>query len=129
MRPNMVNLPVLVYTKQQIHNNVNTKYREAEQDDPPIETIISSADIKDRVMEYLGAVLSRCWFDKQLLISLEYEPHRALRKIGVLLPEELDIKIERSNSERPRLVIFEWNKQRTFRHRICYLQMIMLAGK
>jgi hypothetical protein len=80
-------------------------------------------------MDYLGAVLSRCWFDKDLLTGLEYSPHRALRKIGVLLPDDLDLKLERPNLERPRIVLYEWNKERTFKKRICYLQMIMLAGK
>jgi hypothetical protein len=127
----MVNLPALVYSKQAILSNAKYRYTtDADfEQDPPIETVIKSADIKDRVMEYLGAVLSRCWFDKELLLGLELNPHRALRSIGILLPPELDIKIERSNSERPRLIIYEWNKEHTFKVRVCYLQMIMLAGR
>ncbi|CAB4170484.1 hypothetical protein UFOVP908_68 [uncultured Caudovirales phage] len=123
----MVNLPTLIYTKQHIQNNTHSKY--TEQDDPPIETIIETADVKDRIMEYLGAVLARCWYDKDLAHGLEYAPHRALRKIGVFLPEELEIKMERKDKQRPQLVIYEWNGERTFKHRVCYLQMIMMAGK
>ena len=122
----MVNLPALVYTKQLVLSNT---YQEYIEQDPPIETVINKNDVKEKVMDYLGAVLSRCWFDKELLRGLEYNPHKALRKIGVLLPEELDLKLERPELQRPRLVIYEWNTQRTFKHRICYLQMIMLAGK
>jgi hypothetical protein len=123
----MVNLPVLVYSKQLIQSNT-ASYTEFEQE-PPIETVIDSTDIKDRVMEYLGAVLARCWYDKQLLYGLEHYAHKALRHIGILLPDELDIKIERKDKQRPRLIIYEWNKERTFKRRVCYLQMIMLAGR
>ena len=124
----MVNLPIL-YSKQSVLSNTNSSfYKEYIEEDPPIEKVISAADIKDKIMEYLGAVLSRCWFDKKLMVDLEYNPHRALRHLGILLPDEMDIKLERSTQERPRLVIYEYNKERTFRKRICYLQMIMLAG-
>ena len=67
MRSPMVNLPVLVYSKQLIQSNT-ASYTEFEQE-PPIETVIDSTDIKDRVMEYLGAVLARCWYDKQLFLK------------------------------------------------------------
>ena len=123
----MVNLPALVYSKQLIQSNTHTRFTEP--DDPPIETIIDPVNIKDRIMEYFGAVLARCWYDKELLHGLEYAPHKALRHIGIFLPEDLDIKIERKNKERPRLIIYEWNTERTFKHRVCYLQMIMMAGK
>lgn len=122
----MVNLPALTYTRQLVLSNT---YQEYVEQDPPIETVIDKADVKDRIMDYLGAVLSRCWFDKELLRGLEHNPHRALRRIGVLLPDDLDLKLERPDLQRPRLVLYEWNKERTFKKRICYLQMIMLAGK
>jgi len=124
----MVNLPVLVYSKQLIHSNTQSSYIEFEQE-PPIETVIDPVDVKDRVMEYLGAVLARCWYDKELLYGLEHHAHKALRHIGILLPNELDIKIERKDRQRPKLVIYEWNTERTFKRRVCYLQMIMLAGR
>jgi hypothetical protein len=123
----MVNLPTLIYTKQLIQSNTYAKF--TEDTDPPIETIIEASDVKERIMEYLGAVLARCWYDKDLAHGLAEAPHKALRKIGVFLPEELEIKIERKDMQRPRLVIYEWNGERTFKVRICYLQMIMMAGK
>jgi len=128
----MVNLPILVYSKQLIQSNTHShSYEEAyyeEPEEPPIETVINKVDIKEKIMDYLGAVLSRCWFDKKLMRDLEYNPHKALRSIGILLPNDLDVKLEKLNKERPRLIIYEYNKERTFRKRICFLQMIMLAG-
>ena len=123
-----MSLPALVYDRS-IQYYQSTRNEEEFEQEPPIETVINSADVKDRVMEYLGAVLSRCWYDKQLLTQLEYEPHKALRHIGILLPVDLDVKIERKDKQRPRLVIYEWNRERSFKRRICYLQMIMLAGR
>jgi hypothetical protein len=97
--------------------------------EPPIDVIIDSSQIKERIIDYLGAVLARCWLDRTLLYQIETNPHRALRNLGILLPDEIDIKVERFNLERPRLVIFEYNQERSYRRRVCYLQLIMMAGK
>ena len=123
-----MSLPALVYDRSVQYYNT-TKTEEEFEQEPPIETVINSSDIKDRVMEYLGAVLSRCWYDKQLLLGLEYDAHKALRHLGILLPDELEIQMERKDKQRPKLVIYEWNKERSFKRRVCYLQMIMLAGR
>jgi hypothetical protein len=123
-----MSLPALIYDRS-VHHYYTTKTEEQFDQEPPIKTIIDSVDIKDRIMEYLGAVLARCWFDKNLLHGLEHDAHKSLRHIGILLPDELDVKIERKDRQRPKLVIYEWNKERSFKRRICYLQMIMLAGR
>ena len=97
--------------------------------DPPIDIVIDARQLKERIIDYLGAVLARCWIDRSLLYQIEMNPHRALRNLGILLPDEIDIKVERFNLERPRLVIFEYNQDLTYRRRVCYLQLIMMAGK
>jgi hypothetical protein len=74
-------------------------------------------------------VLARCWVERDLLDRIEAGPHRALRHLGILLPDEIDIKVERKNAERPRLLIYEWNQERSYKRRVCYLQLVMLAGK
>lgn len=98
-------------------------------DDPPIDIVINSSQIKERIIDYLGAVLARCWVDRTLLDKIDANPHQALRHIGILLPPEIDIKVERANQQRPRLVIYEYNAERTMRVRVCYLQLLMMAGK
>lgn len=97
--------------------------------DPPIEFVIDAHNVRERIVDYLGAVLARCWIDPTLMGKLDENPHRALRHIGILLPDEIDLKVERPHRDRPRLVIYECNPERTFRRRICYLQLIMMAGK
>lgn len=107
-------------------------YRPDEADfhrEPPIEVVIDADQIKEKIIDYLGAVLARCWVEKGLLEAIEVDPHRALRHLGILLPSEIDIKVERPGKTRPRLVIYEYNQDRTFRRRICYLQLIMMAGQ
>ena len=97
--------------------------------EPPIEVVIDADQIKEKIIDYLGAVLARCWVERDLLDAIEADPHRALRHLGILLPSEIDIKVERPGKTRPRLVIYEYNQSRSFRRRICYLQLIMMAGQ
>ncbi len=99
------------------------------QQEPPIEIVIDARQLKERIIDYLGAVLARCWVEHDLLDRIDAGPHRALRHLGILLPDEIDIKVERKNVGRPRLLIYEWNQERSFKRRICYLQLVMMAGK
>lgn len=91
--------------------------------------IIEPEHIRERVVDYLGAVLAKCWSDPTLRDQLEESPHQTLLDQGIVLPDELDVALERRNKDRPRLVIYEWNEERSFKRRVCYLQLIMLAGR
>lgn len=124
----MSSVPALVYSAEL--SNYSAPHEDVYfEQEPPVETVIDAKQIKDKITDYLGAVLARCWYDKELLADLEHNAHRTLRHIGILLPSELEIKVEKPNLQRPRLVIYEHNIERTFKRRVCYLQMIMLAGK
>jgi hypothetical protein len=102
---------------------------EAFQTEPPISFVIDPQNVRERIVDYLGAVLARCWIDPNLMDELDKAPHRALRHIGIVLPDEFDLRVERPHRDRPRLVVYECNQERTFKRRICYLQLIMMAGK
>lgn len=122
------NLPAVIGARP---NQVEV-YRPGDADfdrEPPIEVVIDADQLKERIIDYLGAVLARCWVEKGLLEAIEADPHRTLRHLGILLPSEIDIKVERPGKTRPRLVIYEYNQDRSFRRRICYLQLIMMAGQ
>jgi hypothetical protein len=99
------------------------------QTEPPISFVIDPQNVRERIVDYLGAVLARCWIDPNLMEELDKAPHRALRHIGIVLPDEFDLRVERPHRDRPRLVVYECNQERTFKRRICYLQLIMMAGK
>ena len=130
----MTKLPALVYNRNMIvHGSAEPIQNNYHNDDfhrePPVETIIDAENIKEKVMDYLGAVLARCWYDKKLMACFALNAHRTLRHLGILLPPELEIKFEKTNKERPKLLIYEWNKERTFKRKVCYLQMMMMAGR
>lgn len=124
----MSNLSVLVYDRSQIYG-YRPEAQENFDQEPPIETVIDPEQIKERVMDYLGAVLARCWYDKQLLRDMERNAHTTLRHLGILLPDELEISFEKKDRARPKILIHEWNQERTFKRKVCYLQMIMMAGR
>lgn len=102
---------------------------DAFQAEPPISFVIDPQNVRERIVDYLGAVLARCWIDPNLMEELDKAPNRALRHIGIVLPDEFDLRVERPHRDRPRLVVYECNQERTFKRRICYLQLIMMAGK
>ena len=127
------NLPALVERPDNVeaHSAGNDSYQSNDSfhQEPPIEIFIDSRQLKEKIIDYLGAVLAQCWIDRGLIDRIDADPHRALRSLGILLPDEIDIKVERPNKTRPRLVIYEYNQSRSFRRRICYLQLIMMAGQ
>lgn len=126
------NLPALVEQPHDVESfsaRAGSSQNESFHQEPPIEIVIDSRQLKEKIIDYLGAVLAQCWIDRGLIDRIDDDPHRALRSLGILLPDEIDIKVERPNKTRPRLVIYEYNQSRTFRRRICYLQLIMMAGQ
>lgn len=139
-RPNRGGVPAVVGAKDQTPARFETITNDRHYDydasseaefarEPPIEIVINPSEIKEKILDYLGAVLARCWIEHSLLGEIERDAHRTLRHLGILLPNEIEIKVERPGRDRPRLVIYEWDENRRFRRRICYLQLIMMAGK
>lgn len=121
------NLPV-VYRPSEIRAYIVETTDQNVTDEPPIQIIIEARQMRSHIIEYLGDVMARCWVDKGLLLQINKNAHRALRSIGIVLPQEIEIKVEYPEHHRPRLIIFEFNGLHTLAKRICYLQMIILAG-
>ena len=92
-------------------------------------TVINPAEVKARILDYLGQVLARCWCNTELMDLLKQNPHECLLQMGIILPEELNILVEerRNNPNRPRLVVYE--KTGTMTKRVCSLQLMMTAGR
>jgi hypothetical protein len=92
-------------------------------------TVIDPHDVKKRITDYLGKVLARCWIDPSILDELDKKPHATLLEMGVVLPDDLNLRVKRSAfTKRPRLVVYEVlpsGKEK----RICYLELIMRAGR
>ena len=75
--------------------------------EPPISFVIDPQNVRERIVDYLGAVLARCWIDPNLMDELDKAPHRALRHIGILLPDEFDLRVESARSaDKAQLLFF-----------------------
>ena len=92
-------------------------------------TVIDPQDVKNRITDYLGKVLARCWIDPSILDDLDRKPHETLLTLGIVLPEDLNLRVKRSVfTKRPRLVVYEITSPGKEK-RICYIELIMRAGK
>lgn len=89
--------------------------------------VISAADIRTKIVDYLGKVLARCWINPCLLTDLENDPHQCLYEMGMILPDDLTIHVVRGKKNRPRLVVYEIDNGK--HRKICYLQLSMIASK
>ena len=91
-------------------------------------TVIDPATIKSKIMDIMGSVLARCWINPSLMSFLQNDPHNCLLDMGIVLPHDLTVEIvKHRKKDRPRLVIYE-KKDNGYKHRVCYLQLIMMAG-
>jgi predicted phosphatase len=87
-------------------------------------TVIDPKTIKDRILNYLGGVLARCWINPYMMKQLEEDPHQCLYEQGIILPDDMRLIVVKARSkDRPRIVIYENDK------RICSLQLSMIASR
>ena len=93
-------------------------------------TVIDSDDVKSKITDYLGKVLARCWIDPTLLDRLDAEPRQTLLELGIVLPYDLNLRVKRSMfSKRPRLVVYEVCPDTGREKRVCFIELIMRAGR
>ena len=85
--------------------------------------VIDPRTIKDKILDYMGAVLARCWLDRSMMERLVEDPHALLMEMGIILPEDMHLVVHRERKNRPQIIIYE-NKRR-----ICALQMRMTATR
>ena len=57
------------------------------------------------------------------------DPKSTLEKNGVFLPQDIFLDFEKSNSDRPKVVVYEKKKNSKFKLRVMYLQLVMMAGR
>ena len=120
---------IVLYSPQQV---IAATYHKPEVVEAAIEdsvyTVIDSATIKSKIMDIMGSVLARCWINPNLMSFLQTDPHSCLLEMGIMLPTDLTVEIHKNRKkDRPRLVIYE-KKENGHKHRVCYLQLIMMAG-
>ena len=85
--------------------------------------------VREQLPDILGRVLARIWIDEKFHHDFSMDPRGTLETNGVFLPETMDVEFQKPNSSRPRIVVYERNKESKFRTRIFYLQLVMMAGR
>ena len=86
-------------------------------------------EVKKYLPDILGRVLARIWIDQSFKESFKLNPKQVLNDNGVYLPEEMILEFQKPNSDRPKIIVYEKNKNSNFKVRVVQLQLVMLAGR
>ena len=86
-------------------------------------------DVRLKLPDILGRVLACIWIDPEFYHSFANDPKSTLEKNGVFLPQDIFLDFEKSNSDRPKVVVYEKRKNSKFKLRVMYLQLVMMAGR
>ena len=93
-------------------------------------TVLEDKDeVRMKLPDILGRVLACIWIDPEFYYSFSNDPKSTLEKNGVFLPKEIFLDFEKSNSDRPKIVVYEKKKNSKFKLRVMYLQLVMMAGR
>ena len=85
--------------------------------------------IKKYLTDILGRALARIWIDPIFHTNFAQDPRAALVGAGVHLPDGLSIEFSKAVANRPKIIVYERQKNSNFKTRLLYLQLVMLAGK
>ena len=85
--------------------------------------------IKKYLTDILGRALARIWIDPIFHTNFAQDPRAALVGAGVRLPDGLSIEFSKAVANRPKIIVYERQKNSKFKTRLLYLQLVMLAGK
>ena len=86
-------------------------------------------EVRNQLPDILGRALARIWIDPDFHARFASDPKTELARHGVLMPENMSIEYTASNSDRPKIVVFEMATGSKFRMRVFYLQLVMMAGR
>ena len=119
MVPAVYSDPRITYFRQQQRKDYGPEYAEFR--------VLDVETIKADIVDCLGAILARCWLDKQLMAELRSDPHYCLLQQGMILPKCLDIQVEtHRGTNRPQVVVYEIKNDIV--EKVCSLRMSMLAS-
>ena len=119
MFPAIYTDPRVTYFRNQKRSNYSSEYAEY--------TVLDLEMIKADIVECLGAILVRCWLDKELMSMLKTDPHYCLLQQGMILPKSLDIQVElHRGTNRPQVVVYEIIDE--IPEKVCSLRLSMLAS-
>ena len=68
-------------------------------------------------------------FSSYLNVNFELSKKPTYRLFTLSKPYRLVVDFEKSNSDRPKVVVYEKKKNSKFKLRVMYLQLVMMAGR
>jgi hypothetical protein len=86
-------------------------------------------DVKKYLPDILGRVLARIWIDKSFKDNFKSNPKEVLNDNGVFLPDDMILEFQKTNSDRPKIIVYEKKEKSNFKVRVVQLQLVMLAGR
>ena len=86
-------------------------------------------EVRMKLPDILGRVLACIWIDPEFYHSFANDPKKTLEKNGVFLPQDIYLDFEKSNSDRPKVLVYEKKSNSKFKLRVMYLQLVMMAGR
>ena len=92
-------------------------------------TFTSRDDVRERLPDILGKALALTWIDREFGDVFARDPQGTLEREGVVLPDNMAIGFQKPGTDRPRIVVYERRPNSTFKLRILYLQLVMMAGR
>jgi|TARA_B110000305_G_scaffold210165_1_gene243641 hypothetical protein len=92
-------------------------------------TYTTREEVKKHLPDICSKALARSWIDKEFYTQLKEDPIETLKTQGVHLPHGMSITFENSNSNRPKLVVWEQPSSNGFKVRVCGLQLTMMATR
>ncbi len=86
-------------------------------------------EVKKLLPDILGRVLARIWIDPDFKEEFRLDPILTLNKYGVFLPDEMVLELQKLDTKRPKIIVYEKKENSNFKIRVVQLQLIMMAGR
>ena len=86
-------------------------------------------EVKKLLPDILGRVLARIWIDPDFKEEFREEPTLTLNKYGVFLPDDMVLELQKLDTKRPKIIVYEKKGNSNFKIRVVQLQLIMMAGR
>ena len=86
-------------------------------------------DVKKYLPDILGRVLARIWIDNSFKNNFKSNPKEVLNENGVFLPDDMILEVQKPNSDRPKIIVYEKKPDSNFKIRVVQLQLVMIAGR
>ena len=71
-------------------------------------------EVKKLLPDILGRVLARIWIDPDFKEEFRLDPILTLNKYGVFLPDEMVLELQKLDTKRPKIIVYEKKEKSNF---------------